>query len=263
MDKGKSLSHRTAVITGAARGLGLAFAHALSSEGANVVVADVDETQGMAAVKELSAENRRVLFHKTDVSKRHEIRCLIDTAVHRFHSLDILINNAGLQYISPICEFDEDRWDYLISVMLTGTFLASRYALPHMMSAGRGRIINIASVHGLVASEFKAAYVAAKHGVVGFTKALALEGAPYNITAVAVCPSYVQTALVEKQISEQAKRRNIPPGEVVEKVMLAPAALKRLIQPDEVASLVAYLCSDAAQVITGTAITMDCGWTAR
>lgn len=257
------LNHRTAVVTGAASGLGLACARALSAEGANLVIADLDETAGAAAEKELLDQGRAALFHKTDVSKRCEIRNLIDAAVDRFHSLDILINNAGLQAIAPIHEFDEDRWDYLISVMLTGTFLSCRYALPHMMSAKRGRIINIASVHGLVASEFKSAYVAAKHGVVGFTKALALEGAPYNITAVAVCPSYVKTALVDKQIDEQSKRRGIPRDQVIERVMLAPAALKRLIQPNEVASLVAYLCGDAAQAITGTAISIDCGWTAR
>lgn len=259
----KSLNDRTAVITGAASGLGLAFAQALSSQGANVVIADVNETQGLAAAQEISAGGHAALFHKVDISKRHEVRNLIDTTIERFHSFDILINNAGLQCISPIHEFDEDRWDYLIGVMLTGTFLTSRYALPHMMAAGRGRIINIASVHGLVASEFKSAYVAAKHGVIGFTKVLALEGAPYNITAVAVCPSYVRTALVEKQIDEQARRHGVSPAEVVDKIMLAPAPLKRLLEPGEVASLVVYLCTDAAQAITGTAISIDCGWTAQ
>jgi len=149
-------------------------------------------------------------------------------------------------------------------VMLTGTFLCTKYALPPMMAQRRGRIINISSIHGLVASEFKCAYTAAKHGVIGFTKVLALEGAPHNITAVAICPSYVRTPLVERQIKEQAERHHIPEGEVIEKIMLAPAALKRLLEPREVADLVVYLAgSDAAQAITGSALTIDCGWTAR
>lgn len=258
-----TLNNRTAVVTGAASGLGLAFARALSAQGAQIVIADVDETRGLAAEGELSGDGRRAWFQKTDVSNRDDARRLIEASVERFGSLDILINNAGLQHVSPIHEFDEDRWDYLIGVMLTGTFLTSRYALPHMMSAGQGRIINIASVHGLVASEFKSAYIAAKHGVVGFTKALAVEGAPHNITAVAVCPSYVRTALVAKQIDDQAKLHGIPPAEVEEKIFLAPSPIKRMIEPSEVASLVTFLCCDAARAITGTAISIDCGWTAR
>jgi 3-hydroxybutyrate dehydrogenase len=257
------LNGRVAAITGAASGMGMAFAEALSSEGAAVVIADMDEARGSEVAQRITASGRNALFRVTDVSKRREARALIEAAVAHFGRLDILINNAGLQHISPIEEFDEDRWDHLISVMLTGTFLTSRYALPQMKAQKRGRIINISSIHGLVASEFKSAYVAAKHGVLGFTKVLALEGAPYNITAVAVCPSYVRTPLVEKQIALQAQHHGIPADEVVQNIMLAPAAIKRLIEPSEVAALIVYLCSDAAQVITGTALSIDCGWTAR
>lgn len=259
----RSLDQRTAIVTGAASGLGLAFAQALSSEGANVVISDIDEDRGLKAAKEISASGRAAFFHKADVSNRREARSLIEAALEHFHSLDILINNAGLQSLAPIHEFDEDRWEQMIGVMLTGTFLTCRYALPHMIAERQGRIINIASAHALVASEFKCAYIAAKHGVLGFTKVLALEGAPHNITAVAVCPSYVRTPLVEKQIEAQATHHGIPPGEVVEKIMLGPAPLKRLLEPTEVASLIVYLCGDSAHAITGTAISIDCGWTAR
>jgi 3-hydroxybutyrate dehydrogenase len=243
--------------------MGLAFAEALASQGANVVIADIDETGGRSASERIAARGGLSVFHKADISKRQDASGLIEAAIERFGRIDILINNAGLQHLSSIHEFDEDRWDYLIGVMLTGTFLLTKYALPHMMAHKQGRIINISSFHGLVASEYKSAYVAAKHGVIGFTKVLALEGAPHNITAVAVCPSYVRTPLVEKQVSAQARQHNIPESEVIEKIMLAPAAIKRLLEPSEVAALVVYLCSDAARAITGTAISIDCGWTAR
>jgi 3-hydroxybutyrate dehydrogenase len=218
---------------------------------------------GRDAAERISAAGRVATFHKADISKRQEARGLMDAAMARFGRIDILINNAGIQHLSPIHEFDEDKWDQLIAVMLTGPFLTTKYALPQMMAQKRGRIINISSFHGLVASEFKSAYVTAKHGLIGFTKALALEGAPHNVTAVAVCPSYVRTPLVEKQIAAQAQRHRIPESEVVQRIMLAPAAIKRLLEPQEVAALIVYLCSDAAQAITGTAISIDCGWTAR
>jgi 3-hydroxybutyrate dehydrogenase len=189
---------------------------------------------------------------------------MVEATMAKFGRLDILINNAGIQHLSPIHEFDEEKWDQIISVMLTGTFLCTKYALPHMMAQKSGRIINMSSIHGLIASEFKSAYTAAKHGIVGFTKVLALEGGAHNITAVAICPSYVRTPLVERQIREQAEHHHIPEDEVVQKIMLAPAALKRLLKPSDVADLIVYLCvSEAAQAITGSALTIDCGWTAR
>jgi 3-hydroxybutyrate dehydrogenase len=235
----------------------------LSAQGANVVIGDVDQSGGEAAARRISASGREALFCKTDLSRRADARALIDATVTKFGCLGILINNAGLQHISPIHEFDEDRWDYLIGVMLTGTFLSTKYALPHMMAQKRGRIININSIHGLVASEFKSAYVAAKHGIIGFTKVLALEDAPYNVTTVAICQSYVRTPIVEKQIAALAERHGIPAEEVPIKNMLAPAPLKRLLDPKDVAALVVYSCSTAAETITGAAIPIDCGWTAK
>jgi 3-hydroxybutyrate dehydrogenase len=259
----QELTGRVAVITGAASGMGLAFAETMAAGGASVVLADLDEVKGRTAADKINAAGQAALFCRADIAKRDDAAALVDTAVRHFARLDILINNAGLQYLAPIHEFPEDKWDQLIGVMLTGPFLTTKYALPHMMAQKRGRIINISSFHGLVASEYKSAYVAAKHGLIGFTKVLALEGAPHNIGAVAVCPSYVRTPLVEKQIAEQARRHGIAESEVIAKIMLAPAAVKRLLEPSEVAALIVFLCSDAASAITGTTISIDCGWTAR
>lgn len=260
----KNLKDKVAVITGAASGMGFAFSEALAAQGAKVALADLNDSAGKAAAEKIAATGAGCFFHRTDVSKSHDARALIDATLEKFGRLDILINNAGIQHLAPIHQFDDEKWNQIISVMLTGTFLCTKYALPPMMAQKRGRIINISSIHGLIGSEFKSAYTAAKHGIVGFTKVLALEGGPHNITAVAICPSYVRTPLVEKQISEQAKRHHIPESEVVQKIMLAPAALKRLLEPREVADLIVYLCaSEAAQAITGSALTIDCGWTAR
>lgn len=259
----QSLAGRSAIITGAASGLGLAFAEALAAEGASVAIADLDEAKGQAAAHKIAVTGQTAIYCRADISKREDARALIDLAVRQFGRIDFLINNAGLQHICPIDEFPEEKWDLLIRVMLTGTFLTTKYALPHMIAQKRGRIINISSIHGLVASEYKSAYVAAKHGVIGFTKVLALEGAPHNITAVAVCPSYVRTPLVENQIADLAEKHKISDAEVVQRIMLGPAAIKRLLEPSEVAALIVYLCSDAAEAITGSTITIDYGWTAR
>jgi 3-hydroxybutyrate dehydrogenase len=261
MDYG--LRGRVAIVTGGSNGLGLAFVQALCQEEVRVVLSDIDDQRGKLAEEALKSNGATAMFHRSDVADRQQVRSLIESTIATFGKIDILINNAGLQHISPIHEFDEDQWDRLISVMLTGPFLTTKYALPHMRAKRYGRIINVASIHALVASEFKSAYVAAKHGLVGFNKVLALEGAPFNITAVAICPSYVRTALVEKQLAGQAKQLNIPEAEVLEKVMLAPSPLKRLLEPSEVAALAVYLCSDLAQGITGSTIPIDCGWTAR
>lgn len=188
---------------------------------------------------------------------------MTEETVRRFGSLDILVNNAGLQYVAPIVDYPEETWNRLIGVMLTGTFLCTKYALPHMIHARWGRVVNISSAHGLAASPFKSAYVSAKHGVIGFTKVAAWEVAAQGVTVNAVCPGYVRTPLVEGQIADQAKVHGIPAAEVVERVMLQPQALKRLLEPDEVAALVRYLCSDAAAGITGAALPIDGGWTAR
>ena len=255
------LNEQLAIVTGSASGLGLAFAEALAGEGARVAMADLSEKSGQAAAKKINDAGGECFFKRTDISKSSDVSALVDATVENFGRLDILINNAGLQHIAPIHEFEEDQWDRLIGVMLTGTFLSTKYALPHMIARKQGRVINISSALGHVGVECKAAYVAAKHGVLGFTKVVALEGAAHNITAVAVCPSYVRTPLMENQIAAQARSQGIPEDEVVKKIMLEPAALKRLLEPREVAELIVFLTSDAAQAITGSAVNIDCGWT--
>jgi 3-hydroxybutyrate dehydrogenase len=178
-------------------------------------------------------------------------------------SVAILVNNAGFQHVSPIESFPEDQWERMIALMLTAPFLLARYCWPSMKALGWGRVVNIASIHALVASPFKVGYVAAKHGLIGLTRTAALEGGEHGITVNAICPAYVRTPLVDNQIADQAKAHDLSPEEVVKQIMLAPAAVKRLIQPAEVADFVAYLCSEPAGVITGAALTMDLGWTAR
>lgn len=254
---------RVAVITGAASGIGYAIAKLFAQAGANCLIADIDPASGERARTELEMLGSACAFVATNVSDAAQVRRLMDTAVDRFGRLDILVNNAGLQHISPVVDFPEERWDYLIGVILTGTFLGCKYALPHMIRQKWGRVVNIGSIHSKVASPFKAAYVAAKHGVLGLTKVVALEVAEHNITSNAICPAYVRTPLVEKQIREQAVRHGIPPDEVVTKIMTEPAAIHRLLEPEEVAALALYLCSDEAAGITGAALDIDLGWTAR
>ncbi len=257
------LDGKVGIVTGGARGIGKAIVFALAKASVNVVVADLNEQAGEATVKDLYALGPTAFFQKTDVSKREEVKHLINATVDRFGRLDILVNNAGLQHVAPIQDFPEEKWELLLDVMLTGTFLLTKYAFPHMVRQRFGRVINIVSAHGLVASPFKAAYVSAKHGLLGLTKVIALEGAAHNITAVAICPAYVRTPLVEQQIADQAKAHGISEQEVMENVILAPQAVKRLLEPEEVAELTVFLCTDAASGITGTPIAIDLGWTAR
>jgi len=257
------MKSKLAIITGAASGIGFAIAKSFAQAGANFVIADIDPAAGERAKTELQALGVAGEFVATDVSQSAAVQKLIHTAADRFGRIDILVNNAGLQHISPIIDFPEDRWEHLIGVMLTGTFLCCKYALPHMIRQKWGRVINVASLHGKVASPFKSAYISAKHGVLGLTKVIALEAAEHNITANAICPAYVRTPLVDKQIAEQARRHGISHEDVVRKIMTEPAAIHRLLDPDEVASLALYLCSDAASGITGAAIDIDLGWTAR
>jgi 3-hydroxybutyrate dehydrogenase len=257
------VKERVAVITGAASGIGYAIAKSFAQAGANCVIADIDPGSGERARIELEALGPACEFVATNVSDPAQVRRLMDTAIDKFGRLDILVNNAGLQHISPVIDFPEERWDYLIGVILTGTFLGCKYALPHMIRQKWGRVVNIASLHSKVASPFKAAYVSAKHGVLGLTKVVALEVAEHNITSNAICPAYVRTPLVEKQIQEQAVRHGISPADVVTKIMTEPAAIHRLLEPEEVAALALYLCSDEAAGITGAALDIDLGWTAR
>ncbi|OFX28349.1 MAG: D-beta-hydroxybutyrate dehydrogenase [Armatimonadetes bacterium RBG_16_67_12] len=258
-----TLAGKAAIVTGAGSGIGRAIALALAREGARICVADIDERSGQDTAGEIARAAGSAEFIRTDVSRPEDARAMVDRAAATFGRLDILVNNAGLQYVAPIVEYPEDKWNLLIGVLLTGTFLCTKYALPHMVKQRWGRVVNVASAHGLVASPFKSAYVSAKHGVVGFTKTAAWEVAGSGVTVNAVCPGYVRTPLVEKQIADQARVHGIPESEVVTRIMLEPHAIKRMIEPDEVAAMVVYLCSDAAAMVTGVALTIDGGWTAH
>lgn len=257
------LDGRVAIVTGAGSGIGRAIAMALAEAGAAVGVADLDEKRATHVVREIEEGGGRAAATPVDVSNSTSVRAMVDRLAQAFGPADILVNNAGLQYVAPITEYPEEKWDRLVGVMLTGTFLCTKYALPAMINRRWGRIINIASAHGLVASPFKSAYVSSKHGIVGFTKVAAWEVAESGVTVNAVCPGYVRTPLVESQIADQARVHRIPETEVVEKIMLQPAAVKQLIEPEDVAALVRYLCTDEARMITGAALSIDAGWTAR
>jgi 3-hydroxybutyrate dehydrogenase len=198
-----------------------------------------------------------------DLTTREGNRRAVAAAVERFGRLDAVIPNAGFQHVAPISEFPEERWDSILALLLTSPFLLARYAWPHLIVSGEGRFLAIASVHGLVASPFKSAYVSAKHGLLGLVKTLALEGAADGISATAVCPAYVRTPLVEKQIAAQASAHGLSEDRVLEEVILAPHARKRLIEPEEVAGVVAFLLGPEGGAFTGAPVTMDQGWTAR
>lgn len=257
------LSGKAAIVTGAASGIGRAIAEALASSGAAVCVSDINEDGAREVVAEMERRGARGLACRTDVRDRAQVHTMVGETVRAFGRLDILVNNAGLQFIAPVQEFPEEQWDRVLGVMLTGTFLCTKYSLPQMVSNRWGRVVNISSIHGLVASPFKSAYVSAKHGIIGFTRTLALEVAEQGITANAICPGWVRTPMVEGQIADQARVHRIPQEDVVAKVILASAAIKRLLEPAEIADLALYLCSDAAAGVTGAAFPIDAGWTAR
>ncbi len=257
------LDKKVGIVTGAASGIGLAIAEAFAKEGANVTIADLNEEGGKKAVEGIQKLGRDALFVKTNVTKREDCKRLIDETVKKYGRIDILVNNAGIQNVAPIVDFPEDKWDLLIGIMLTGTFLCTKYALPYMIKQKGGRIINMSSIHGLVGAKYKSAYVSAKHGMIGLTKVTALEMLEHGITANAICPTFVRTPLVDKQIDDQAKAHGIPREEVLEKVILAEAPMKRMLEPEEVAELTVYLASDLARNITGAAIPIDEGWTAQ
>ena len=253
------LSGKAALVTGAASGIGRAIAQDLTDHGACVLLADLNTDAGEALARELP----RAVFQRADVSSRVDCRGLVDRAQDEWGGVDILVNNAGVQHIAPVEEFPEDRWEQLLRILLVAPFLLTRYAIPHMYARGWGRIVNISSIHGLVASPYKSAYVSAKHGLIGFTRTVALEAGDKGVTCNAICPSYVRTPLVERQIDDLARENGISREAVVGDIMLAPAAIKRLLEPSEVAALATFLCSDAAAGITGSAQAIDCGWTAR
>ncbi|WAC66417.1 3-hydroxybutyrate dehydrogenase [Agrococcus sp. SL85] len=246
-----TLSGRRAVITGGAAGIGAAIARSFAAEGAHVVVADRDGAAATTLASELGGEAWEV--------------DLLDTRSLESLSLeaDILVNNAGIQRVAPIAEFEPDAWRRIHALMLEAPFLLIRAAMPGMVERGFGRVINLSSVHGIRASAFKSAYVAAKHGLEGLSKVTALEGAPHGITSNCINPGYVRTALVESQIADQAATHGIPEDEVLERVMLTEAAIKRLVEPEEVASLATWLAGPHAGMVTGSSYVMDGGWSAR
>jgi 3-hydroxybutyrate dehydrogenase len=246
------LNGRVALVTGAASGIGRAIAQRLLDGGAEVISADLrpdDDTLGQAVA--------------VDLTTREGNREAVQAALDAHGRLDLLVPNAGFQHVSPIEEFPEERWDAIVAVLLTSPFLLARYAWPALRESGQGRIVVIASAHALAASPYKAAYVSAKHGVLGLVKTLALEGAEHGITATAICPGYVRTPLVEAQVADQARAHGMPEERVLEEIILAPHAVKRLVEPDEVAETVAFLAGPPGRAFTGVPVTMDLGWTAR
>lgn len=258
------LKGRTAVVTGSTSGIGLAIARALAAEKANVVLngfGDAGEIEKLRAGM-ASEFGVKVAYSGADMTKPQEIRDMIALAVREFGGVDVLVNNAGIQFVSPVAEFPEDKWDQIIAINLSSVFHAAKAAIPLMKSAGWGRIINISSAHGLVASPFKSAYVTAKHGVNGLTKTIALELARDNITCNAICPGYVRTPLVDKQVDDQARVHGIPRDRVVKEVILKPQPTQRFVEVEEVAGLAVFLCSPAGMSINGAALSMDGGWTA-
>jgi 3-hydroxybutyrate dehydrogenase len=243
---------RAALVTGAASGIGRAVAARLERDGAQVLAVDLEPDPDGPGEP-----------FAADLTTRDGNRDAVARAIESFGGLDTIVANAGFQHVAPIAEFDEDRWDALLALLLTSPFLLARYGWEALDASGDGRFLVIASAHGLVASPFKAGYVSAKHGVLGLVKTLALEGGEHGITATAICPAFVRTPLVEQQIADQAKAHGIPEAEVLEKVILAPHALKRLIEPDEVAQAVLYLVGPGGTAFTGAPFVMDAGWTAR
>jgi 3-hydroxybutyrate dehydrogenase len=240
------------LVTGAASGIGRAITQRLVDGGASVLAVDLEPAEGGPGEP-----------FAADLTTREGNRAAVDAALERFGRLDAIVPNAGFQHVSPVADFPEDRWDALLSILLTSPFLLAKYAWPALVESGDGRICVIASVHGLVASPFKAGYISAKHGAVGLVKTLALEGATQGVTATAVCPGFVRTPLVEKQIADQAKAHGLPEDRVLEEVIVAPHAVKRLIEPEEVAELVAFLLGPGGRSFTGVPVTMDLGWTSR
>src|ERR687895_1202298 len=238
---------RAVLVTGAASGIGRAIAERLAADGAQVLGVDREPGAGFEA----------------DLTTREGNHAAVQEALDRFGRLDALIPNAGFQHVAPVEEFPEDRWDALIALLLTSPFLLARAAWPALRESGDGRFVAVASVHGLVASPFKCAYVAAKHGLLGLVKVLALEGAEHGISATAVCPGFTRTPLVEAQISAQAEAHGLPEERVLEDVILAPHAVKRLIEPEEVAAVVSFLLGPEGRAFSGAPVTMDLGWTAR
>ena len=257
------LKGKTALITGSTSGIGLGMAKGLALEGASIIINGLGKPDDIEkARKEVEALGVQCVYIAADMTKPDEIIAMIRTAEKQFGAIDVLVNNAGIQHVSPIENFPPEKWDAIIAIILSSSFHTIRSALPKMKEKGWGRIINLASAHALVASPYKSAYVAAKHGLAGLTKAVALETAQNNITVNAICPGYVKTPLVDNQIADTAKARGMTEDEVVKNVLLAAQWTKKFITIDDVAKFAVFLCSDAAQNITGSVLSIDGGWTA-
>ena len=259
------LTGQAAIVTGSTSGIGQALARALAARGCGVVLnglGDPAEIERERSALEASC-GVKVLYHGADMSRGDEIADLVAYARHELGRVDILVNNAGVQHVEAVEKFPADKWEQILAVNLSSTFYATRAVVPVMKAQGRGRIVNVASAHGLVASPFKSAYVAAKHGVIGLTKTVALELAEHGITCTAICPGYVMTPIVKNQIADQARTRGISPERVVKEVILSAQPTKRFVTVDELAGLFLYLVSDLGASANGTAFSIDGGWTAQ
>ena len=256
---------KTALVTGSTSGIGLGIAEALAKQGANIVLNGFGERSEIERLRARLAEKHHidVQYDGADMSKPDAIEAMMKTALARFGALDVVVNNAGIQHVAPVEEFPVDKWNAIIAINLSAAFHTTRLALPGMKKKTWGRIVNIASAHALVASPFKAAYVSAKHGLAGLTKTVALEAAEHGITVNAICPGYVWTPLVEKQIPDTAKARGMTEDEVKRDVLLAAQPTKRFVAVEEVAGLAVFLAGDAAASITGALLSIDGGWTAQ
>jgi 3-hydroxybutyrate dehydrogenase len=259
------LSDKTAVVTGSTSGIGLGIAKALAKAGANIVLNGMGDASKIEETREelARAHNVRVVYSAADMTQPDAIAEMMSMVELELGGTDILVNNAGIQHVDPVETFPVASWDAIIAINLSSAFHTTRLAVPKMKQKGWGRIVNIASAHALVASPFKSAYVSAKHGIAGFTKTVALETAEHGITVNAICPGYVLTPLVEKQIPEQAKARGISEEAVVRDVLLAAQSTKKFVEVEELAALAVFLCSDGARSMTGTLLPVDGGWTAH
>jgi 3-hydroxybutyrate dehydrogenase len=258
------LKDKAAIVTGSTSGIGLGIATQLAKSGANIMLNGFADADVVAKIKaDIAALGVKVEYNGANVTKPGEVEAMVQATQAAFGSVDIIVNNAGIQHVAPIADFPLDRWDAVIATNLSSAFYGIKYALPHMKAKSWGRIINIASVHGLVASAEKAAYVAAKHGVVGLTKVTALEQAGSGITCNAICPGWVLTPLVQKQIDAIAEKEGVSMAAATDKLLGAKQPSKQFATPEEIGDLAVFLCSDVARQITGSSYTIDGGWSAQ